>query len=192
MLKLWGTVSRVTSFFITYFVEYLSDKTELHFLCNTGPRKVLSQVWSTWRGIQVATVVWAGDILAFSSGLQWAGKTDGCTVPRCRLFDFFRLHIAFVYPQDDKWTNFPTPTFSAMDPSYSLPDNVAIITLQVESLKWRNGVKIIDHDTDTHLLLFCCLRSLKTELSSFAWHIYTRFCFLQPCDEFTFHLPVHL
>ncbi|XP_041998923.1 probable alpha-mannosidase At5g13980 isoform X1 [Salvia splendens] len=32
--------------------------------------------------------------------------------------------------QDDKWTNFPTPTFSAMDPSYSLPDNVAIITLQ--------------------------------------------------------------
>lgn len=32
--------------------------------------------------------------------------------------------------QDDKWTNFPTPTFSSMDPSYSLPDNVAIITLQ--------------------------------------------------------------
>ncbi|KAH6829428.1 Glycosyl hydrolase family 38 protein [Perilla frutescens var. hirtella] len=32
--------------------------------------------------------------------------------------------------QDDKWTNFPTPTFSAMDPSYSLPDNIAILTLQ--------------------------------------------------------------
>ncbi|XP_073146127.1 probable alpha-mannosidase At5g13980 [Henckelia pumila] len=32
--------------------------------------------------------------------------------------------------QDDEWTNFPTPTFSAMDPSYSLPNNVAIITLQ--------------------------------------------------------------
>ncbi|KAL0397205.1 UNVERIFIED_CONTAM: putative alpha-mannosidase [Sesamum calycinum] len=32
--------------------------------------------------------------------------------------------------QDDKWTNFPRPTFSAMDPSYTLPDNVAIITLQ--------------------------------------------------------------
>ncbi|KAG8388157.1 hypothetical protein BUALT_Bualt02G0096700 [Buddleja alternifolia] len=31
--------------------------------------------------------------------------------------------------QDDKWTNFPISTFSAMDPSYSLPDNVAIITL---------------------------------------------------------------
>ncbi|KAK4410705.1 putative alpha-mannosidase [Sesamum angolense] len=31
---------------------------------------------------------------------------------------------------DDKWTNFPRPTFSAMDPSYTLPDNVAIITLQ--------------------------------------------------------------
>ncbi|KZV46217.1 lysosomal alpha-mannosidase-like [Dorcoceras hygrometricum] len=32
--------------------------------------------------------------------------------------------------QDDEWTNFPTHTFSAVDPSYSLPNNVAIITLQ--------------------------------------------------------------
>ncbi|KAI3463535.1 hypothetical protein Pfo_020198 [Paulownia fortunei] len=37
--------------------------------------------------------------------------------------------LAFT-EQDDKWTNFPIPTFSAMDPSYSLPDNVAILTLQ--------------------------------------------------------------
>ncbi|KAK6153871.1 hypothetical protein DH2020_013510 [Rehmannia glutinosa] len=37
--------------------------------------------------------------------------------------------LAFM-EQDDTWTNFPVPTFSAMDPSYSLPDNVAIITLQ--------------------------------------------------------------
>ncbi|KAL0429671.1 UNVERIFIED_CONTAM: putative alpha-mannosidase [Sesamum radiatum] len=37
--------------------------------------------------------------------------------------------LAFT-EQDDKWTNFPRPTFSAMDPSYTLPDNVAIITLQ--------------------------------------------------------------
>ncbi|KAK6153870.1 hypothetical protein DH2020_013509 [Rehmannia glutinosa] len=37
--------------------------------------------------------------------------------------------LAFT-EQDDKWTNFQVPTFSAMDPSYSLPDNVAIITLQ--------------------------------------------------------------
>ncbi|KAK4488930.1 hypothetical protein RD792_004720 [Penstemon davidsonii] len=37
--------------------------------------------------------------------------------------------LAFT-EEDDKWTNFPTPTFSAMDPSYSLPNNVALITLQ--------------------------------------------------------------
>ncbi|KAK6127824.1 hypothetical protein DH2020_038426 [Rehmannia glutinosa] len=37
--------------------------------------------------------------------------------------------LAFT-EQDDTWTNFPVSTFSAMDPSYSLPDNVAIITLQ--------------------------------------------------------------
>ncbi|KAL6494431.1 hypothetical protein OROGR_031231 [Orobanche gracilis] len=32
--------------------------------------------------------------------------------------------------QDGNSTNFPIPTFSGMDPSYSLPDNIAIITLQ--------------------------------------------------------------
>ncbi|XP_011083026.1 probable alpha-mannosidase At5g13980 [Sesamum indicum] len=37
--------------------------------------------------------------------------------------------LAFT-EQDDKWMNFPRPTFSAMDPSYTIPDNVAIITLQ--------------------------------------------------------------
>ncbi|THF95734.1 hypothetical protein TEA_025327 [Camellia sinensis var. sinensis] len=30
----------------------------------------------------------------------------------------------------DKWTNFPVPSFSRMDPSYSLPDNIAVITLE--------------------------------------------------------------
>ncbi|KAL6544772.1 hypothetical protein OROMI_023634 [Orobanche minor] len=37
--------------------------------------------------------------------------------------------LAFT-EQDDQWANFPVPTFSAMAPSYSLPENVAIITLQ--------------------------------------------------------------
>ncbi|KAL8474413.1 hypothetical protein ACS0TY_031036 [Phlomoides rotata] len=36
--------------------------------------------------------------------------------------------IAFS-EQDDKWTHFPISTFSAMDAFYSLPNNVAIITL---------------------------------------------------------------
>ncbi|KAL6494430.1 hypothetical protein OROGR_031230 [Orobanche gracilis] len=38
--------------------------------------------------------------------------------------------LAFI-EQDDQSANFPAPTFSAMAPSYSLPENVAIITLQV-------------------------------------------------------------
>ncbi|KAL7152693.1 hypothetical protein ABFS83_04G115600 [Erythranthe nasuta] len=37
--------------------------------------------------------------------------------------------LAFT-EQDDTWTNFAIPSFSAMDSSYSLPDNVAILTLQ--------------------------------------------------------------
>ena len=36
----------------------------------------------------------------------------------------------------DNWINSHRPTFSAFDSSYSLPDNVAIITLQVPIFPW--------------------------------------------------------
>ncbi|KAA8531359.1 hypothetical protein F0562_006068 [Nyssa sinensis] len=36
----------------------------------------------------------------------------------------------FIIRDGDKWSNFKVSTFSGMDPSYSLPDNVAMITLQ--------------------------------------------------------------
>ncbi|KAM7483510.1 hypothetical protein LguiB_008093 [Lonicera macranthoides] len=39
--------------------------------------------------------------------------------------------LAFSEQDGEKWTNFQVPTFSAMDPSYNLPDNVAMITLQI-------------------------------------------------------------
>lgn len=32
--------------------------------------------------------------------------------------------------------NFPLPTFSGIDPSYSLPNNVAVLTLQVSKKKF--------------------------------------------------------
>uniref|UniRef100_A0A5B7A9H0 Alpha-mannosidase n=1 Tax=Davidia involucrata TaxID=16924 RepID=A0A5B7A9H0_DAVIN len=38
--------------------------------------------------------------------------------------------LAFTEQDGDKWTNFQVSTFSGTDPSYSLPDNVAMITLQ--------------------------------------------------------------
>ncbi|XP_057465092.1 probable alpha-mannosidase At5g13980 [Actinidia eriantha] len=38
--------------------------------------------------------------------------------------------LAFTEQDGDKWTNFKVPVFSAMDPSYSLPDNIAMITLE--------------------------------------------------------------
>ncbi|KAJ4838393.1 hypothetical protein Tsubulata_017421, partial [Turnera subulata] len=40
------------------------------------------------------------------------------------------LLLAFLEQDGDSWTNSHGTTFTAMDPSYSLPDNVAIITLQ--------------------------------------------------------------
>ena len=37
-----------------------------------------------------------------------------------------------LFMQDGgNWANSHTPKFSAMDPTYSLPDNVALLTLQV-------------------------------------------------------------
>ncbi|CAK9181428.1 unnamed protein product [Ilex paraguariensis] len=38
--------------------------------------------------------------------------------------------LAFTEQDGDKYTNFQVPTFSGMAPSYSLPDNIAMITLQ--------------------------------------------------------------
>ncbi|PIN24224.1 Glycosyl hydrolase, family 38 - alpha-mannosidase [Handroanthus impetiginosus] len=38
--------------------------------------------------------------------------------------------LAFTEQDEDNWTSSHLPTFSAIDSSYSLPDNVAIITLQ--------------------------------------------------------------
>ncbi|XP_042500281.1 alpha-mannosidase At3g26720-like isoform X2 [Macadamia integrifolia] len=38
--------------------------------------------------------------------------------------------LAFAEQDGDNWTSSHIPTFSGMDPSYSLPDNVAMITLQ--------------------------------------------------------------
>ncbi|XP_052175300.1 probable alpha-mannosidase At5g13980 isoform X2 [Diospyros lotus] len=38
--------------------------------------------------------------------------------------------LAFTEQDGDRWTNFKVPIFSGIDPSYSLPDNVAMITLQ--------------------------------------------------------------
>ncbi|KAL3529076.1 hypothetical protein ACH5RR_008398, partial [Cinchona calisaya] len=40
------------------------------------------------------------------------------------------LLLAFSDQDGDGWINFQVPTFTGIDPSYSLPDNVALITLQ--------------------------------------------------------------
>ncbi|CAI9113742.1 OLC1v1014408C1 [Oldenlandia corymbosa var. corymbosa] len=40
------------------------------------------------------------------------------------------LLLAFSEQDGDSWNNFQVPTFTGIDPSYSLPDNVAMITLE--------------------------------------------------------------
>jgi hypothetical protein len=42
------------------------------------------------------------------------------------------LNIALpVFQDGGNWVNSHVPSFSAMDPTYSLPENVALLTLQV-------------------------------------------------------------
>ncbi|KAF3623492.1 Alpha-mannosidase [Capsicum annuum] len=54
------------------------------------------------------------------------------------------LLLAFTEQDGDKFTKFPVPTFTWIDPSYSLPDNVAIITLQVDEDKDLSTKAIVE------------------------------------------------
>ena len=52
-------------------------------------------------------------------------------------FNFRVLNIPLILrssspmQDEDNWLNSNVPTFTGIDPSYSLPENVAVITLQV-------------------------------------------------------------
>lgn len=101
----------------------------------SDPRKVLSQNWSTGRRCQVASNIWPRDIFPSSVSLHRAGLIKfWCW--HC----YLRLHCLadqFSVLQDgSNEINFPLPTFSGIDPSYSLPNNVAVITLQVSKKKF--------------------------------------------------------
>lgn len=69
--------------------------------------------------------------------------------------------------------NSHVPTFSGIDPSYALPDNVAVITLQV-----RGGC-LVSSDISTPYYKLVCIyfehcRNLKMGKYSFGWLTYTR------------------
>lgn len=94
------------------------------------PREILSQNWSIRRRCQVASHSWPGDIFSTSLGLHRAGEREimtwlGAIGPQC-------LGDQFSFLQDENnWISSHVPTFSAIDPSYALPNNIAVITLQV-------------------------------------------------------------
>ncbi|KAL6013289.1 hypothetical protein ACLOJK_003781 [Asimina triloba] len=54
------------------------------------------------------------------------------------------LLLAFTEQDGDSWTNSHVSTFTAMDPSYSLPDNVAMITLQIaDNAAYRSKMEML-------------------------------------------------
>lgn len=80
----------------------------------------------------MASIIWSGDIFSISFSLHRAGERKRLK-HSCSQFGKSIAHKRLViFLQDgDDWTKSHIPTFSGMDPSYVLPDNVAIITLQV-------------------------------------------------------------
>ena len=56
------------------------------------------------------------------------------------------LTSKFSWQDGDNWMSSHIPTFSGIDSSYSLPDNVAVITLQVDGVSIHGkGKHIIIH-----------------------------------------------
>lgn len=80
-----------------------------------------------------------------------------------RLISLMQVHH-FCFLQDGgNWTGSHTANFSAMDPSYSLPDNVALITLQVCDFSPKDPSR---GDHSKHLILIklkqrCLLSSVS-------------------------------
>jgi hypothetical protein len=80
----------------------------------------------------MASIIWSGDIFSLSFSLHRAGERKR-SKHSCSQFGKSTAHKRLViFLQDgDDWTKSHITTFSGMEPSYVLPDNVAIITLQV-------------------------------------------------------------
>lgn len=71
------------------------------------------------------------DIFSASLSLQRTGKS--CHEVDSKIMDHEALviFVVFFLQDESNWADSHLTTFSAIDPSYSLPGNVALITLQV-------------------------------------------------------------
>nr|CAB3491648.1 unnamed protein product [Digitaria exilis] len=70
------------------------------------------------------------------------------------------LLLAFSEQDGGNWVNSHVPKFSAMDPTYSLPDNVALLTLQVPASLY--------HCCQLAIIIFCAKAGEHTDLSALA------------------------
>ena len=80
----------------------------------------------------MASIIWSGDLFSISLSLYRAGASNKLNflVADCDLRKTNKCLVS-ILQEGDGWANFHVLSFSGMDPSYVLPDNVAMITLQV-------------------------------------------------------------
>ncbi|KAK9003936.1 hypothetical protein V6N11_001755 [Hibiscus sabdariffa] len=60
------------------------------------------------------------------------------------IFSSLHFFLAFSEQDGDDWMSSHIPTFSGIDPSYSLPDNIAIITLQTREDKDNSAMASVE------------------------------------------------
>ena len=73
---------------------------------------------------------WPGDLFSTSLGLHRAGERKILTLICCMGSQCSGDQFS-SFQDGNNWINSHVPTFSAIDPSYALPKNIAVITLQV-------------------------------------------------------------
>ncbi|KAJ0111521.1 hypothetical protein Patl1_01315 [Pistacia atlantica] len=81
-------------------------------------------------GAKVASIIWPGDIFSFSFSLHRAGKSTKMKCSFCHCDPFVTHMLAILFQDGNNWASSHVASFSGMDPSYVLPDNVAMLTLQ--------------------------------------------------------------
>lgn len=112
---------------------FLASNTLRNFeLCFADTREVLCTDRQTWRWSKMASNIWSRNLFSSSPSFHRTGcfKKSDIFTP-IQFFMIVKLDKVFSLQEGDSWINSHKTTFSAFEPSYSLPKNVALLTLQV-------------------------------------------------------------
>lgn len=98
----------------------------------TGQGNLLCQSWQARAWSSLAKNIWPASIFTISSCFySWGTIATLWTFLYDAFSAFPHLTILFLLQDEKSWKSYNVAEESMMDANYSLPDNVAIVTLQV-------------------------------------------------------------